>query len=83
MLVLAIISQATEDAKSRNLLKRIDAVVWLLWGAPTYLDLMNVEYNHKEWQSWILEGCQKRKKQSRSRARDPNIAGVISGHLDL
>jgi hypothetical protein len=85
LLVLAIINQATKEVKSRDRLKKWDAMWWLLWDALAYLDLMNVEYNHWEFQRWVLEGCPRHNKKPgpRSKVIEPSIAGVISGHLSL
>jgi hypothetical protein len=78
LLVLAVIQQAINDAHSTNRYKKLDAICWLLTGAPELLDEMNVDFDTQMWRRWVLAGCKKRGHFSARtpRTRIPSIQGV-------
>jgi len=60
----AVIKQALRDSKSRDDIRRLKALTWLISEDCEYfLDELEADFNPDNFRRWVLRGCQKRSRK--------------------
>ena len=59
----AVIKQALRDSKSRDDIKRLKALTWLIsQDCEYFLDELEADFDPHKFMRWVLKGCPKGKK---------------------